>query len=76
MIFGPLTGGSFNPARWFGPALVGNDVRRHLALRRRPDRRRAHRGVLYRFVIAAGPRSPTPRRLTSADDRDRAAPAE
>jgi aquaporin TIP len=24
MVGGPLTGGAFNPARWFGPALVGN----------------------------------------------------
>ncbi|HZK16095.1 MAG TPA: aquaporin [Solirubrobacterales bacterium] len=25
MIGGPLTGGAFNPARWLGPALVGNE---------------------------------------------------
>jgi MIP family channel proteins len=24
MVFGPLTGGSFNPARWFGTALIGD----------------------------------------------------
>ena len=24
MIFGPLTGANFNPARWFGPALIGD----------------------------------------------------
>ena len=26
MIFGPLTGGSVNPARWFGPSLIGSDI--------------------------------------------------
>ncbi|MGH3995655.1 MAG: aquaporin, partial [Pseudonocardiaceae bacterium] len=25
MLFAPLTGGAFNPARWFGPALVGEE---------------------------------------------------
>jgi MIP family channel proteins len=24
MVLGPLTGGGFNPARWFGPALIGD----------------------------------------------------
>ena len=46
MIFGPLTGGSFNPARWFGPALIGEESAATWPLRRRPARRRAARGRL------------------------------
>ena len=26
MLLGPLTGGGFNPARWFGPALIGDQI--------------------------------------------------
>ena len=40
MIFGPLTGGSVNPARWFGPALIGNEWGGDLAVPARPDGRR------------------------------------
>jgi MIP family channel proteins len=68
MVGGPLTGGSFNPARWFGAALVGNEwggvwpylvgplVGSLLAV-----------GV-WRFVIEAGGRPPTepPQRTTAA----------
>ena len=44
MVGGPLTGGSFNPARWFGPALVGNEWGGVWPYLRRPDRRLAARG--------------------------------
>ena len=56
MIFGPLTGGSFNPARWFGPALIGdafNGFSDILALRRSArSSARCWRSPVYRFVIA------------------------
>ena len=56
MIFGPLTGGSFNPARWFGPALIGDafgSFSDFWPYMRRPDRRRDRSpSCVYRFVIA------------------------
>ena len=55
MIFGPLTGASFNPARWFGPALIGDafgdfaDVWPYLL---GPIVGAAVAVLVYRFVIA------------------------
>lgn len=54
MIFGPLTGGLFNPARWFGPALISNefgDVWPYIA---GPLVGAVLAALFYRFVIAAG----------------------
>src|SRR3954451_14505161 len=64
MIFGPLTGSAVNPARWFGPALIGNSwggVWPYLA---GPIVGAALAAVFYRFVVAgpqfaAGPEPPT-----------------
>jgi MIP family channel proteins len=61
MVGGPLTGGAFNPARWFGPALVGNefgDVWPHLV---GPAVAAVVAAAVFRFVIeAAPPPAPAP----------------
>jgi Major intrinsic protein len=53
-----MTGGSFNPARWFGPALVGNDLGANtLAFIFGPIAGALLAAALYKFVIepASGP---------------------
>jgi MIP family channel proteins len=59
MVGGPLTGGSFNPARWFGPALVGNewgDVWPYLI---GPIVGSLLAAVTFRFVLEPGGLPPT-----------------
>jgi MIP family channel proteins len=51
MVLGPLTGGSFNPARWFGPALVGNEFADAWVYIVAPILGAALAAAVYRFVI-------------------------
>ena len=57
MVFGPLTGGSVNPARWFGPALVGNHFADAWVYIFGPLLGAAVAVAIYRFIIepASGP---------------------
>jgi MIP family channel proteins len=64
MIFGPLTGGAVNPARWFGPALIGNSFGGTWPYIVGPLVGSALAAVFYRFVVAGpqfatGPEPPT-----------------
>lgn len=54
MIFGPLTGGSFNPARWFGPALISQEWGGVWPFIVGPVVGALLAALFYRFVIAAG----------------------
>jgi MIP family channel proteins len=66
MVLAPLTGGAFNPARWFGPALIGDaiDASDLLVYVLGPIVGAAIAVAVYRFVIAGpqyalGPEPPT-----------------
>lgn len=59
MVGGPLTGGSYNPARWFGPALVSNtwgDVWPYLV---GPVVGALLAAAVFRFVLEPGGKPPT-----------------
>jgi len=53
-IFGPLTGGCFNPARWFGPALVSNEWGGVWPYIVGPLVGGLIAALIYKFVISAG----------------------
>lgn len=54
MVFGPLTGACFNPARWFGPALVSGEWGGVWPYVVGPIVGAALAVFFYKFVIAAG----------------------
>ena len=54
IIFGPLTGGSFNPARWFGPALIGEEFGGVWPYLLGPIVGATLAAFFYKFVIASG----------------------
>ena len=60
MVGGPLTGGSFNPARWFGPALVDSSFTSEWWLFiLGPIVGSLVAAAVYRFVLEAGGLPPT-----------------
>jgi MIP family channel proteins len=59
MVGGPLDGGSFNPARWFGPALVGNHWGGTWPYIVGPIVGSLLAAAVFRFVLEAGGKAPT-----------------
>lgn len=75
MVGGPLTGGSFNPARWLGPALVGNEWGGVWPYLIGPIVGSLLAAAVFRFVLEAGAPAPTepPERVAPAGRASRAA---
>ena len=59
MVGGPLDGGSFNPARWFGPALVGNTWGGVWPYLVGPLVGSLLAAAVFRFVLEPGGKAPT-----------------
>ena len=67
MVGGPLTGGAFNPARWFGPALVANEWGGVWPYLLGPIVGSLLAAVVYKLVLEPGGPAPTepPERVKS-----------
>jgi len=67
MVGGPLTGGAFNPARWFGPALVANEWGGVWPYLLGPIVGALLAAVVYKLVLEPGGPAPTepPERVKS-----------
>jgi glycerol uptake facilitator-like aquaporin len=76
MLFGPLTGGSFNPARWFGPALISDDFGGTWPYIIGPLLGALLAVAAYRFVIAGEQFATGPEPPTSAAEKARNIKAE
>jgi MIP family channel proteins len=59
MVGGPLTGGSFNPARWFGPALVSSEWGGVWPYLVGPIVGSLLAAAVFKFVLEAGAKAPT-----------------
>ena len=68
MVFGPATGGSFNPARWLGPALVSGSWTDGWLYVVAPIVGALGAAALYGLVILARGQEPQPARVGESVD--------